>query len=278
MVINLDRDASRLEHMRRQLGAVGLPFARFAAIDGRCVPEELRGYFDGSDASLTAGEIGCYASHLALCRLVANGDVPAPLLVLEDDVEVIPDLPHLLQRLIAALPADWDIVRLSYPTKRASVRIAQLMTVFELVRYSQVPTSTGAYLLSRSGARRFLAQRKRALPVDHDLRRVWAWGLDTYGVSPPPVHNDRVAGSSIDAMAPGARGDKRRASRLRRKRWLEGPLRQARGMSDFGCLQWLGLETVNLIGRVLPRAERRMLFAWASVALAPRATRAAPTA
>lgn len=268
VVINLERDVARLEHMRRQLGAVGLPFARFPAIEGRCVPEELRDYFDLCGPSLTAGEIGCYASHLALCDLVANGRVAAPLLVLEDDVEVGPELPILLRRLITALPDGWDIVRLSYPTKRAKVRVAQLMSEFELVRYSHVPTSTGAYLLSRSGARKFLARRKRALPIDHDLRRVWAWRLDTYGVSPPPVRNDCVAGSSIDAM--GARDDKGRSARRDRKRLLETPLRHARGMADFGHAQWLAIETVNLVGRLMPRPERRKLFAWASVAFAPR--------
>jgi glycosyl transferase family 25 len=260
IVINLDRDVDRLEHMRGALSRVGLSFVRFAAIDGADVPVRLRSYFDGR--SLTRGEIGCYASHL-------HGHLPSPLLVLEDDVELSPALPALLRHLLAALPEGWDIVRLSYPTKRATLRVAQLLWSFELVRYSHVPTSTGAYLLSRSGARKFLARRTRALPVDQDLRRVWTWGLDTYGVSPPPVKNDCLATSTIDTFTPGVRACPARSRRMRIKRWLETPHRHARGVADFGLWRWLVVEAVNLVARLTPRRERRRLFAWSALALGP---------
>lgn len=265
VVINLDRDAARLAHMRDQLSTAGLSFTRFAAVDGANLPEKLRAYFDLSDTTLTPGEIGCYASHLAICQLVVAGDLPSPLLVLEDDVELSRALSQVLSRALEVLPTGWDIVRLSYPTKRACARVAALPSLFELVRYSHVPTSTGAYLLSRDGAGKFLARRKRKLPVDQDLRRVWAWELDTFGVVPPPVRNDCLGDSSI-----GARGSHWRRRRMRIKRWLEAPLRHARGVADFGLQQWLALTAINLATRFLPRSRRRAMLDRARGALGSR--------
>jgi glycosyl transferase family 25 len=232
------------------------------------VPEELRSYFVASGQALSPGEIGCYASHLAVCRKIADGALASPTLILEDDVQLDANFGSLLVRLVQALPADWDIVRMSYPTKRATLHVAPILGAFELVRYSHVPTSTGAYLLSRAGALKFLDARARDLPVDHDLRRVWAWNLRTYGVSPPPVRPNALGPSSIDAMAPGARSSPQRRARFRRRRLLEAAPRFRRGVAEFGALRWCAVETLNLIARALPRRDRAALFAWASNALA----------
>ncbi|MBC7769022.1 MAG: glycosyltransferase family 25 protein [Phycisphaerales bacterium] len=273
VVINLDRDTSRLQHMRRQLRRARLPFLRFSAIDGAALPSALRAYFDPDCRALSAGEIGCYASHLAICREIVAGALQAPTLVLEDDVELPASIAQLLQRLCAALPPDWDIVRLSYPSKRAALGVATLGGGFELVRYSQIPVSTGAYLLSRSGALKFLAPGRRNVPIDHDLRRVWAWNLKTYGVAPPPVSADTLGTSSIDAMAPGVRSDGARSRRIKRQRLMEGAARFQYGMRDFGAWRWIAVEILNIFGRAVPRRTRAILFAWARRALGWRPNR-----
>ena len=268
-VINLDRDNDRMAHMCAQLRAAGLEFTRFPAIDGANLPAHLQAYF-ARCRTLSPGEIGCYASHLEICRMVAAGAAPSPLLVLEDDVALSPGFADTLERLLAALPAKWDFVRLSYPTKRATIHVAPLTRGFDLVRYTQVPTSTGAYLLSASGARKFLKARTRELPVDLDLRRVWAWDIETLGVSPPPVRNDCLGVSSIEKLSPGGRDSAARFAWMRAKRLIETPLRHAHGMRAFGPARWTALEAVNFIGRVMPRRRRPALYAWASTALARR--------
>lgn len=267
VVINLDRDQARWAHISAQLDALGLRYERFAAIDGAAVPLELRGYLDGD--ALTRGEAGCYASHLAICARVVSGALPSPVLVLEDDVGLPPDLPFLLRALLRALPEGWDIVRLSYPTKRVTQPLAQLGGGRELVRYSHVPVSTGAYLLSAAGAAKFLAPVLRDLPIDQDLRRVWAWALDTYGVTPPPVRNDVCEGSTIDAM--GARWSKRRSAARRWRRAKETFARHARGVEDFGAPAWLTVEAMNVVARLTPRTRRPAFLRWAQARLAQAA-------
>ncbi len=267
IVINLDRDVERMAHMRRELAAAGLSYQRFDALRGDNLPTDLGGYF-ADCRTLSPGEIGCYASHLHICRMVADGVLPSPLLVLEDDVVLRPHFAEMLRSLIDALPPHWDIVRLSHPTKRATVRAASLAQDYDLVRYSYVPPSTGGYLLSRDGARKFLAMRRRELPVDQDLRRVWAWGLETYGVSPPPLRNDCFGVSTIDALSPGGRETRSRTAWMKAKRWIETPRRHLRGARDFGPARWAALEAVNIVGRLTPRRGRSKLFAWANTALA----------
>lgn len=261
VVINLDRDADRLAYMRAQLARLAAPFERFAAIDGAELPAPMRSYFTPG-APLSRGEIGCYASHLAICQRIVARRVRAPVLVLEDDVALPSDLTELLTSLAAALPPRWDIVRLSYPTKRITRAVAPLAGGRELVRYSRVPTSTGAYLISRSGAEKFLAPRPRTLPIDHDLRRVWAWDLATYGVAPTPIRANAFGGSTIDAMAPRPRARRRSADER------ETLARFRRGVQDFGLAGWIAAEAINTAGMLAPRDARPALFAWARARIA----------
>lgn len=261
IVINLDRDQLRMAHMRRELERAGLAFERFPAVCGDCLPRDLAAFFD-DDSNLSPGEIGCYASHLAIMQKIARGELSSPQLVLEDDVGLAPDFAEALDEMMARLPEGWDIVRLSYHTKLIARPVASLSRDRELVRYSRVPTTTGAYLISASGAQKFLQQRTRAAPVDHDLRDVWEWDLDTYGVNPPLVAHDILGASSIDALSPTGRARRQRVRRHAIR------ARISRGIRDFGLRRWLALGPLNLAARLTPKALRPSFVKWASGMLA----------
>lgn len=252
-----------MAHMRGELDRAGIAHERFSALRGDALPMEIARYFPiGVD--LSPGEIGCYASHLAIMREVVRGERLAPLLVLEDDVGLPADLDASLNELIAGLPATWDIVRLSYPTKLVTRPIAALSAGRNLVRYSRVPTTTGAYLISASGARKFLAERPRSVPVDHDLRHVWEWRLDTYGVSPPLIAHEVLGVSSIDRLSPQGR-----AALHRREREVRATLARLRqGIRDFGFSRWLALGPLNLAARIAPKRVRPSFVRWANARLA----------
>lgn len=273
VVINLDRDADRLAHMQHQFDRLALSFERFAAINGANMPEALRSYFprDREDqAALSPGEIGCYASHLAICQRIADGSLPSPLCVLEDDVELPSDFAAILSAVLERLPSDWDMVRLSNDTKRAVMPLQRLSGQFKLVRYTNVPGSTGASLITRAGAEKFLKQGARTLPVDQDLRRVWAWGLNTFGVTPAPVRRDVLGASTIDAMAAeGWRVESWRIARLRRRRVFEAPRRHLHGIRTFGAPRWIAAELINLAAAIAPRKRRTQTLAQLSDLLSP---------
>jgi len=76
--------------MRGQMERLGLSFRFFDAYRPETLPQSLRGqFFDDRgkphEDILFPGEIGCYASHLAVLQLLAEGQVEGPVLVLEDD-------------------------------------------------------------------------------------------------------------------------------------------------------------------------------------------------
>jgi glycosyl transferase family 25 len=189
--------------MERQLTAQGLNFRRFEAIRGLAVPPGLKDRFLDTHnrplSNLKPGEIGVYASHLAILQELLRSDDEC-VIVMEDDLHISERLPAFLTRL-NDLPGDWDIVRLSNPSKSAYVAKADLGVAGELVAYLRVPNNMGCYLVNKRGAAKILAGLEVAIhAIDEDLRRPWDFSLITYGMSPPPVDANVLATSSIDAI------------------------------------------------------------------------------
>jgi len=203
LLINLDRSTDRLARMRTEFAGAGLAFERFPAIDGTDLPPSVRPYF--CDASgrivspLRAGEIGCYASHLAIWQRIAEGCYGSAALVCEDDIGLPEALQPLLALLLRATPRGWDVVRLSSDTNRPVAAVAGLGGGRSLIRYWRAPLLAGAYLVSRAGAGKLLRPGVRHQPVDVDLARPWLFGLDAYGVAPAPIAQ-HAAHSTIEGM------------------------------------------------------------------------------
>ncbi|MEQ1755579.1 MAG: glycosyltransferase family 25 protein [Micropepsaceae bacterium] len=231
-LINLEKDRDRLAVMSDQLGMLSIPFERIDAVYGTKMPEWIRPYFldaDGRIASkLLPGEVGCYASHLLVLKRIADSGRPA--LVLEDDVEISPDFPSILNS-ISQLPQGWEIIRLSNPYKRSYVPVSRINSNYQAVKFTHVSPSTGAYLVTPEGARKFLDWKQlRSLPVDQDMRRVWDCKLVTYGIFPRPITPD-VGTSSIDGMV------QRKVRSYQKKKTVQDEL--ARIAFD---IQWLGVK------------------------------------
>ncbi len=200
-VLNLDSASARLAHISRQADRIGLALHRIPGVDGLNVPAQLRPmFFDEASATpaspLMPGEIGCYASHLLAYEQILEQGLDWAL-ILEDDVLLGDDLIGTVRQTVSLLPASWDIVRLSSEPRRAVLSLARLRSGRHLVRYSKLPKQGGAQLVSASGARKLLAQGVRVRPVDADLRHGYLYGLDTFGVYPPPVRHSGLFQSSI---------------------------------------------------------------------------------
>jgi glycosyl transferase, family 25 len=238
-VINLDRSTDRLGRISKEFARAGLTFNRFPAIDGGSIPPKLQAYFQG--CTLLSGEIGCYASHLALWHRVAAGDEPA--LICEDDVLLPDDLGALMTDLLRVLPNGWDVVRLSSVAKRWFTPLKGRLTGGRyLVQYSREPTKTGAMLVSPAGARKLIEPRSIRRAVDQDLRCPWDFDLRTYGVVPRPIREVPGGGSII-----GAKG-----RRVQRTRGLSNlSARVAHNVRSLGFSNWARCLAWNSIGRKL---------------------------
>jgi glycosyl transferase family 25 len=201
-LINLDEDVSRAEFMRNQLNICNIRYKRMSALKGTTLPEWLKPYFldtSGNIASrLTQAEVGCYASHLAIMQEVSQSNLPT--LVLEDDVRICPDFPNLLSE-IAASPLEYEMIRLScIKKKRKAFTVAEFSGGYKAVRFIRVPINTGAYIVSPTGASKFLKWKlRRTVPIDHDLQIVWENKLNMLGISPEPI-TANIFESTIDAI------------------------------------------------------------------------------
>ena len=255
-LINLDQDRDRLAHMQGQLAAAGLEFMRVPAIDGRRLPAKWAARFPPAPKGLRPlkpGEAGCFASHLDVMERFLETDAAAAL-VLEDDLVVPAAIRSLMTECLTKLPAGFDIVRLSNPAKRAFITVAEFSGDSLIIRYSVMPRNTGAYLLSRAGAAKFLKSAQGVRPVDEEMRRPWLTGLDTFGVMPAPILSN-IFESTIDTF--GDRG-------LFHKPMIRLFLGQGDGLADryqmarsaietLGAHAWTRCLGRNLLHKVTPR-------------------------
>jgi glycosyl transferase, family 25 len=258
ILINMDRDTERLEHTKKQLAQANIAFKRQAGVFGDDVPSDLRHFFfDESGRPKTTmkrGEIGCYASHLRVLKQIASGELGPAVLVMEDDIDIVPDLTEIIAETLLKLPAGWDILRLACSPRRAYTPVARVGAARFLVSYSKIPNSMCANLITPEGARKFLEKGVRGLTIDDDLRRPWFHSMKTFGLVPPPVKPGELnLKSAIDSLEAG-RFDKGVSSRM--ERILRGDhyymfKRLAYNVRDLGMKNWLVCTAINLADMIV---------------------------
>jgi glycosyl transferase, family 25 len=217
-LINLDRSPERLAFMQSQADRIGLAFERFPAVDGRNLPQHLRPQFPAS--RLAPGEIGCYASHLLLYERIVREEWPYAMIV-EDDVQLSPDLLASALAATDAAPPGWDYIHFSGATKRAVLSLASLPNGRHLVRHSRLPMNTGAYLISRQGAGKLLAPSPRVRPIDQEFRHAWLRDIDVLGVHPSPVIWNNAWPTTIAGTS--------RTEAIRKNKWSPGLVAEVQG-------------------------------------------------
>jgi len=205
-VINLPRAADRRDAMERQLKGLGLAFEFHQGMDWRELADEdwaevdLAGRSREGRRALTPGMVGCHLSHRRLLREIADGDA-ARALVLEDDILLDSSAPTALAAIEASLPARrYDLIFLH--RNRPDRRFVSLFGLnadwrLGLVRY--VDFGALAYVVSRSGARKFLQRWPRLRhQADHAMHAYWETGLLTAYLDPPVAfHEGRGAEHSL---------------------------------------------------------------------------------
>jgi glycosyl transferase, family 25 len=217
-VINLARDAQRRQHMSTLLAAHDLSAEFVPAVDGRTLSEAERAAYDPDRALRVYGvamldaEIGCYLSHYRLYERIVRERMEAAL-ILEDDLEISPDLPIILQDLLACAGSEWLVVRLESlrdrvckPTsaKFLGTRVADLSGGAGLYRLKTHVLGAGAYLIRYEGAMRMLEYGRRIfMPIDHTMDRFWENGILPYVVRPFPVRQRTDFESSIGTRGQG---------------------------------------------------------------------------
>ena len=209
LVINLDRSVDRLTRIDGALGALGLPFSRVPAVDGRQLSEAERSqaideaaYRRRHGMSSLPGEIGCYLSHVKAIRQFLQGDARAAL-ILEDDVQPDTALPAVLQALLEC-PTHWDMVKVSGVHSGTPVRVRPLTPDHWLAVMLSRCTGSSAYVINRQAAAVYLQRLlPMTLPYDHVYDQGWRFGLQVRLVTPRVARHDQQVATTIVATAPG---------------------------------------------------------------------------
>jgi glycosyl transferase, family 25 len=200
-LINLDRSTARRATMEARLAALGLPYTRFAGIDGRAEWDRLVAGVDlpafrrNVGREVLPGEIGCYASHLGVWQALLDSPHEVAL-VLEDDVVFHDDFLPALDLVLAARDR-WDMVKLNVIRAKQPV-LRHRLGPYRLNACLGAFTGMGAYLVTRDFARAQMpALHPVRRPVDHALDHFDARTFRHYGLEPFPSHVDDGNQSTI---------------------------------------------------------------------------------
>jgi len=202
-VINLVSSAARRANITRQLADLGLAFTLFPAVDGRKEEHHLFSKYDNElnqhyrGKALNKGQLACYASHYLLWQKCVELD--HPIIVLEDDALLYPELFLEFVSNIDALNRQFDCIRL-FNNKRKAVSSRKVSGVgrVEIHEFDKGHVSTTGYFLTPNGARKLLQHSERwYMPVDHYMDRYWVNGVECYGTVPACLTNDPKFDSDI---------------------------------------------------------------------------------
>lgn len=158
-VINLDRDADRLDFMRAQFASLDLTFERVRAVylgDGN----DRQKIFPPPAELLSNAEVGCFQSHIATWKLIVASNEPFGC-VFEDDVAIATDA----RRLLAS--TEW------IPKGAGIIKLETAFTRIDLGKQRHAATApyetavaqnnyggSAAYIISRAAAQRLLRESR----------------------------------------------------------------------------------------------------------------------
>lgn len=188
--INLDRSKERLATFLPLVEALGLPYERISAVNGKELSQEeldklvVRKSF--KKKVFRAGEIGCYLSHTKAWEKFLKSDYKYAL-IFEDDVSFDP---QLLKTTIERMKQEgqlWDITTFNVNPegKKPFWPVMPIDEDHSLGYYPHKILSSGGYIINRKAGEKLLTY---AYPIQLELdvyfTRSWEMDLKYAGVEP----------------------------------------------------------------------------------------------
>jgi glycosyl transferase family 25 len=211
LVISLPEALDRRRRAAVQLAECPVPWQFIDAVRGAALPApapeyDARTRMRRFGYPMSGGEIGCFLSHRAAWRrCIARG---APVLILEDDFELVTGIEQVLRTAGRYLPR-CDLLRLQGLHPKAA-RILERSESEQLVWELIDPRGSAAYAVAPPAAARLLQLTNRFwVAVDDFFGRDWEHGLKVFSVWPYPiaatVFASSISGRIKPALPPWAR-------------------------------------------------------------------------
>jgi GR25 family glycosyltransferase involved in LPS biosynthesis len=156
-VINMDKDAHRLQKVRTDTEKVGIAFERFVGVDVSALAQDVLDKYVRADIQQVCpdGMIGCVLSHLLVWQDAVAKNYNN-VLVLEDDVCFAGDFNEEVQRVWHETPADYDILYLDYGGARCKSERDGACPEYRCIHRPSFPLFTHAMVISHRGLRKLL--------------------------------------------------------------------------------------------------------------------------
>ncbi len=178
VIINMESHNLRRDKIRKRVSELDIDYSFFSACTSVSIPPHIRHFFLNKDGEpwnnvLLPGEIGCYASHLTIMHSMLVGELPSPLLVLEDDA--IPDMKYVkymrsIFKFTNNNPDRINYVNLHMVAPYVPMEKANIDSSLKLIKNYIPSFGTFAYVINREGAEKFLNfSEKRTSPIDLDI-------------------------------------------------------------------------------------------------------------
>ncbi len=171
-VINLDRDAERLEHLDAKLIEQGVRYERVSAVWGHSLTKKQARFRSRRGRhALSPGEVGCMLSHMQAWKKAASRRGLS--LVMEDDVHLCAEFSHFLKGIEKVLdPREVAIHKID--TMLASVTLSRKTNyrVNQFSAHEMFSNHGGAasYVISAATAKWLLKHSERMrMPVDLEM-------------------------------------------------------------------------------------------------------------
>ncbi len=205
LVITLRRSTTRAQQVRRIMDRCPVPCESWDATDGAQMSDQQIAavyqpslYTPNYPFKLRPGEIGCFLSHRRIWQKMVDEEIPH-LLILEDDIELLPNFAHSLQHAVETAPKDGYV---QFQVRQ--LRIAGAGRARDdrprLVRPTVVPLRTSAQLVTLGAARRLIHFTDMFdRPVDAAIQLTWMHGATIFVSSPQCVKevSASIGGSTI---------------------------------------------------------------------------------
>ena len=169
-IINLDKNVNRFTGAKTQYESSDMngivPMDRFSGINGKKlildqileddvvkdIEEVERNKSRTHHHQLTKGAVGCFMSHLLLYQQLLDDKSYNAYLIMEDDINIIPDMKVHIDYSLENIPFDWDIILYSW------LRLGSQPTVFNAIDKVDYFWGMQCYLINRRGAKKIVTE------------------------------------------------------------------------------------------------------------------------
>lgn len=191
-VISLKESQARREKVDSQLRSAHIEYEFF---DGIRVHNGIDGYFESYDEKqylidcgrvATVGEIGCYASHLAMWKKCV--ELNEPVMIMEDDFCIEDSFSSAIQ-VVENLISDYGYIRLQTEFRARKIKVKDV-SGFTLYYYTKMPHSLMCYVVNPAVAQRLIDNSiNLTAPVDVVIKKIWEHKIPMFGLAPYSVRD-----------------------------------------------------------------------------------------